>query len=248
MMHMKKTKWMRLGLLGMVMGLFASSGMGQLYVGLGGQAGFMNLENANSAVDFFNAKGFLVRQLREFHWPMGLIYSASYREDGLLLELSLNSKRARVSAESANGSSLQRRDHRFTIHSLSAAIGYALVDNDAFQVYGTAALDLGYMRYLSRIGDKNNINRINYVLYRRERFLGTTLSLRFSFRDSEDDPSIWTIAPYVQIPFKEFDFREFNIVLNPFDWQEVGTTLPARAINAGVVLSFDLDLFEILER
>ena len=232
---MKKSNMIRVWLLAACMGLVASSGMAQLYVGVGGQAGYTNMENANAPVAYFNSQGFLVRQLREFHWPFGLVYAASYREDGLLLELSLNSKRARVSAESANGSSLQRRDHRFTMHSLSAAIGYALVDNEAFQVYGSASLDLGYMRYLSRLGDKNNINRINYILYRRQSFLATTLSMRFVFRDSEDDPSIWTIAPYIQIPFSEFDFREFNIVLNPLDWQQVGTTLPARFQDKGQV-------------
>lgn len=251
MMHMKNTKamhFLRLGILAICLGFIPLSGMGQLFVGIGGQAGFMNLKNANAAVDYFNSKGFLVRQLRQFHWPFGLIYSASYRDNGLLLELSLNTKRARVSAESANGSAIQRRDHRFTISSLSPAVGFAAVDNENAQVYLVGSLDIGYMRYLSRVGDKTNINRINYVLYRRQGFLGTTLSMRFTFRDGEDDPTVWTFAPYIQIPFSEFDFREFNVVLNPLDHQEVGTSLPARPINFGAVLSFDLDLLDLIER
>lgn len=250
-MHPMNSKSVRNGMYAAVVALALVFGhlsaRGQLWVGIGGQAGFMNMENANAPVGFYNDKGFLVRRLREFHWPWGLTYSASYRDDGLLLELALNTKRARVSAESASSGSLQRRDHRFTISSLSPGIGYAVVEQPTLLFYLVGSVDVGYMRYLTRLGDKANISRVDYQLRRRQGFLGLTLSTRFVFRFDEDDNTIWTLAPYVQIPFSRFDFVEFNQVLNPLDWQEVGSTLPGLPVNVGVSLSFDLDLLEFLD-
>ena len=73
---------------------FASSAQSQLYVGIGYQQGFWSMKNANVPIDRFNSKGYLVKEYGRFHWPGGEIYSVSYRdEDGLLLELSLNSRR-----------------------------------------------------------------------------------------------------------------------------------------------------------
>ncbi len=226
-----------------------SSASGQLYVGLGGQAGFMNMANANAPVDFFNSKGFLIRRLREFHWPAGLIYSAAYKEDGLLLELSLNTKRHRTAAEflGSGGNSIDRREHRFVIQSLSATVGGAVVDEPELQLYLCGSLDFGMMRYRTRTGNPETINRASFFTVSQQRFLGTTLSLRFTFRNGEDDFTHWTWAPYVQIPFGKFDFQRFNQTLNPFDWNQVPGESTARPINFGMSLSFDFDLIELIQ-
>gem|GEM_PF-2320791 len=221
---------------------------GQLYVGLGGQVGFMNVDAANRPVEFFNSKGFLIRNQREWHWPAGLMYAASYREDGLLLELSLNTKRHRTGAEFAgNGNTIARREHRFVFQTLNAAIGGAVVDEDDFLLYLCGGLDYGFMRYRTRQGNKDNINRANFNTVNQKRFLGTTLSVRFTFREDRDDYTLWTLAPYVQIPLSKFDYSRFNQVLNPFDAQQVGGDLQGRPINFGFNLQFDFDLIEFLQ-
>ncbi len=224
-----------------------SSASAQLWVGFGPQVGYFNMENANAPVDFFNSKGFLFRPQRKLRWPWGLHYAASYRKDGLFLELAFNSKGARGAFETAEANGIQRRETKFTIHALSAGVGYAIVDQPDLQWYLVGNLDLGYMRLLSRSGLETNINRANYFTYRRTSFVGVTFSSRFVFRSDEEALSSWSLGPYVQIPFQEFEFREFNTLLNPLDWEQVGRELPARPINFGVLLTFDLDLLGILE-
>lgn len=242
-----RLNWLLAGCLLLALLSVPKSGKSQLWVSFGPQVGFFNLENANAPVDFFNAKGFLFRPQRKLRFPWGFHYAASYRQDRLLLELALNSKGARGAFESSGANGIERRESKFTLHAIAPAVGYALVEKEDLQWYLVGALDLGYMRFLSRFGQESNINRVNYVLYRRTPFVGTTISSRFVFRGNEGALSNWSLSPYVQIPFREFDFREFNIVLNPFDWQEVGTALPARPINFGVMLVFNLDLLGILE-
>lgn len=221
---------------------------GQLFVGLGGQVGYMNMDAANRPVDFFNGKGFLIRNQRQWHWPAGLIYAASYREDGLLLELSLNTKRHRTGAEFAGaGNTISRREHRFVMQSLNAAIGGAVVEKDDFLLYLCGGIDLGIMRYRTRTANKENINRANFNTVNQKRFIGTTLSVRFTFREDKDDYTLWTLAPYVQLPLSKFDFNRFNQVLNPFDSQTVGGDLQGRPVNFGFNLQFDFDLIEFLQ-
>lgn len=226
-----------------------STASAQLYIGMGGQVGFMNMANANAPVDYFNSKGFLVRRQREFHWPAGLIYSASYKEDGLLLELSLNTKRHRTAAEflGANGASIDRREHRFVIQSLSATAGGGVIEEDEFLMFLCASVDFGIMRYRTRTGNPETINRASFFTVNQKRFLGTTLSVRFTFRNAEDDPTHWTFAPYVQLPLAKFDFLRFNQTLNTFDWNQVPGESTARPVNFGMSLAFDLDLLELLQ-
>lgn len=228
-----------------------SSASGQLYVGLGGQAGFMNMPNANAPVDFFNSKGFLIRRQREFHWPAGLIYSAAYKdmEEGYLIELSLNTKRHRTAAEfaGAGGNSIDRREHRFVIQSLSATAGGAVVNEPTLLLFLCGSLDLGTMRYRTRTGNPETINRANFFTVNQRRFIGTTLSVRFTFRNGEDDFTHWTWAPYIQIPLAKFDFLRFNQTLNTFDWNQVPGESTARPINYGMSLSFDFDLIELIQ-
>ena len=219
----------------------------QIFVGLGGQAGFMNLPAANAAVDFFNSQGFLIRRQNKFRWPTGLIYTAGYKDDDLLIELSLNTKRHRTRAEFADGNQIARREHRFVIQSISGTAGGAVVQQETFLLYLCGSLDFGMMRYRTRTGNSETINRANFNTVNQQRFIGTTLSLRMVFRNAEDDFTHWTLAPYVQFPFAQFDFIRFNQTLNPFTWQQVGGESTSRAINYGMSLSFDFDLLELLD-
>ena len=246
--HLPPTKLLRRALLLLLVMVAWSATQAQLHVGIGGQAGFTNLSNANAVVDHYNSQGFLVKRLRKPRFPFGLIYGAAYRSDGLLLELALDSKRARVSTESSDGgSTLIRRDVRFTLSSLRASGGYAVVDEPEFQLYLVGGIDLGYARYLTRTGNEATINRANYFLRRRESFLATTLSVWFTFRQGEDAPSSTTFAPYVQLPFTDFSFQDLNRDLNPLDPTAPTGELRDSPLNFGFVFRVDFDLLEILD-
>lgn len=227
-------------------GFALHSAQAQLFVGLGYQQGFFNMPEPNVAVDRFNDRGFLFRNLGKFHWPGGEIFSISYRPERLLLELNLNSRRQRISAESFAGSVLQRRDFRFNMQGISLGAGYAVVDEDAFALYLSGAIDVGWMRLSTRLGAKDNINRIDYQLIRRSTLVAGSIYAKFTFRSSRESVSVFSIAPYVHIPTLNFDFTIMNQILNPTEYTLDGT-LSAHPLNFGLMVNFDLDLISILQ-
>lgn len=219
----------------------------QLYVGLGAQVGYFNMSKANEATAFFNSKGYLFKSLREYHWPTGLRYAASYQEDRALLELSFGGKRHRTSTEFTNNNAVTRQDHRFGLSHFSATAGYAISESETMLLYLCGGLDFGWMRYEYRAGNEANINRVNYFTRRRESFIGATFSMRFTFRSDPEDLTLVSLIPYIQFPLSEFNFREYNQTLNPYDYQTVGVDLMDRPTNFGIALSVDLNLLEAIK-
>jgi hypothetical protein len=222
---------------------FASSAKSQLYVGLGYQQGFWSMKNANVPIDRFNSKGFLVKNYGKFHWPGGEIYSLSYRdEDGLLLELSLNSRRQRITAKSFGGNVLNQRDIRFSMQAISAGGGGALVNNETFVMYLAGSADYGAMRILTRLAPEASISNVPYGEIQRRSMLAVSLYLKMVFRGSPESLAVVSLTPYVQYPFQKFDFVYLNRLINPQDWNLDPDPLLARPINAGIQFNVDLDL------
>jgi hypothetical protein len=219
----------------------------QINVGIGMQAGYTAMPNADRPVDRYNDKGFLYRRMRHFHWPMGEIYLASIRHNRLLLELNMNSRRNRVSAESFNGNVLNRRDVRFTMQSFSFGAGYALQEKDDFVLYLAGAVDVGYAKMQTRTGPKASLNNSPYYLFQREGLLALSAYFKFVFRDHAEAITSYSITPYFHYPLTKFDFFYMNQLLNPADALLDGTTLPARPWNVGLQVNFDLDLLRFLE-
>ena len=219
----------------------------QLFVGLGYQQGFWNMENTKLAVNRFNGQGFLFKSLGQFRWPGGEIYAASYRTEEILLELTLNSRRQRISAESFSGNTLMRRDIRFSLQSLTVSAGPAVVDQDDFAMYLCGSLDFGYMRLLTRLAPKINISRANYSVLRRQQMLAVTAFVRMVFRASRESLLTMSLSPYIQYPLQDFDFTILNQILNPQEWVLDPRPLSGRALNFGLTFTFDLDLLGFLD-
>lgn len=225
----------------------ASSAQSQLYVGIGYQQGFWSMKNANVPIDRFNSKGFLVKDYGKFHWPGGEIYSLSYRdEDGLLLELSLNSRRQRITAKSFGGNTLNQRDIRFSMQCISAGGGGALVNNETFVMYLAGSADYGAMRILTRLAPEQSISNANYFVIQRRSLLAASVYLKMVFRGSPESLAVVSLTPYVQYPLQKFDFAFLNQNINPQDWTLDPNPLLARPINAGIQFNVDLDLIGVI--
>jgi hypothetical protein len=219
----------------------------QLYVGLGYQQGFWSMKNANVPIDRFNSKGFLVKNYGHFHWPGGEIYSVSYRnEDGLLLELSLNSRRQRITAKSFDANNLNQRDIRFALQNISAGGGGALVNQETFVMYLAGSADYGTMRILTRLAPEQSISNANYYTIQRRSLLAVSIYLKMVFRSSPESVAVFSLTPYVQYPLQKFDFAFLNQNINPQDWTLDPNPLLARPINAGLQFNVDLDLLSII--
>lgn len=228
--------------------LLPSRMFAQINVGLGYQQGFFFMPNADKPIDRFNGNGFLYNNMGHFRWPGGEIYSASLRHNGLLLELNLNTKRSRVSAESFSGNDLFRRDIRFSMQGLSLGVGYAAVEQDDFVLYPAAAIDLGYMKMTTRLGPKANIGQVNYQQFDRNGMVALSIYLKMVFRQNAESITSWSLSPYFYYPLKQYDFFVLNqVLLAPSDWYLDGSTLPARPWNVGVALQFDIDLLRFLQ-
>jgi hypothetical protein len=219
---------------------------GQLYVGLGFQAGFGNMPNANVPVDRFNNRGFLSKRMGKFHFPAGEIYDLSIRPGRLLLGLNLNTKRQRISAESFDANTLIRRDIRFVVQAISVSGGYDLANKETFACYLGGSVDLGYMRLLTRFGPKQNINQYNYGLLGRRSMIAGTAFVKMVFMSSRNATTVWSLSPYVQFPFQQFNFLIMNQVLNTATYQLDGFELFARPTSVGIALNFDLELLNFL--
>ncbi len=240
-----KQRFLLLAVLCLGLGIF-QQGKSQLYVGLGFQAGFNNMPNANIPVDRFNNRGFLSKRMGKFHFPMGGIYEVSIRPDRMLLGLSLNTKRQRVSAESFDANTLIRRDVRFVIQALSLSGGYDLAGQETFACYLGGSLDFGYLRLLTRFGPKENIGQYKYGLLGRRSMIAGTAFLKMVFMTERNAKSVWSLTPYIQYPLQEFNFLIMNQILNTATYQLDGLNLPGRPVNFGVALNFDLELLSFL--
>ncbi|MEM1000036.1 MAG: hypothetical protein AAGN35_23480 [Bacteroidota bacterium] len=230
-----------------LLSLAGTRAVGQLYVGLGYQQGFWVMPNAHVPIDRFNASGFLARDYGKWRWPGGEIYSVSYRnEDGLLLELTMNSRRQRISAESFGGSGLTRRDLRFSMQAFSFAAGSAVINDETFVMYLGGSADLGWMRVLNRLGPKATINNVNYSLLLRQNMVAVSAFLKMVWRSAPDALVVVSLTPYVQYPLQQFDFSFVNRVLNPNTWSEDPDPLLGRPINFGLQFNVDMDLLGIL--
>lgn len=220
----------------------------QLFVGVGFQAGFDNMPNANVPVDRYNGTAFHYKPMNRFHWPMGEIYAVSIRSGRGMVELNLNTRRQRATTKNTNSTGIHQQDVRFSMQALSLGTGYAAVDQDAFVLYLGAALDGGYMRLLVRSGPESQISRVNYQLLRRLPMLAGSIFLKMVFRNSRESLSVFSISPYLHVPFRQFDFLPMDQYLNQGGFIPILTTpLPARPINVGVALNFDLDLLGFLD-
>lgn len=219
---------------------------GQLYVGLGLQAGYGNMPNANVPVDRFNNRGFLSKKLGKFHFPAGEIYDLSIRPGRLLFGLNLNTKRQRISAESFDANTLIRRDIRFVVQAISISGGYDLANQETFACYLGGSLDLGYMRLLTRFGPKQNISQYNYGLLGRRSMIAGTAFVKMVFMTSRNATTVWSLSPYVQFPIQQFNFLIMNQVLNTATYQLDGFELFARPTSVGLALNFDLELLNFL--
>ncbi|MEM7037683.1 MAG: hypothetical protein AAF570_11940 [Bacteroidota bacterium] len=232
-------------------GLFWLIGIGsaksQLKVGLGYQQGFFNMPNANLPVERFNDRGFLFKNMPKMRFPGGEIYSAAYRHDRLLLELTLNTRRARVSAESFDGAILMRRDVRFSVQAFSLGFGYGFVDEEGFALYVCGAIDVGRMSFLSRLGQKETVGRVPYQLFSRSTHTGLGANVRFLWRESKDALITFSLSPYIQYALLTHDFIRMHQLLNPADWHLDGSTFPGRPTNFGVMFQVDIDLLRFLE-
>lgn len=226
----------------------ASSLSGQLFVGLGLQAGFNNMPNANIPIDKYNDRGFLYKRMNKFHWPFGEIYQASFALDRGIVMLNLNTRRQRATAKSTDAGGIYQRDVRFVMQALSLGGGYALVDQDAFVLYFGGALDFGYMRLLTRSAYTTQINRTDYQLLRREPMIAGSIFFKMVFRSSRDALTSWSLTPYLHVPMKDFDFLYLDQILNVGGSLPYPTTpLPSRPINVGVAFNFDFDLLKFLD-
>jgi hypothetical protein len=219
----------------------------QINIGIGMQAGYTAMPNANLPVDRYNDRGFLYRQMRKFHWPMGEIYLASLRHNRLLLELSMNSRRNRIAAESFDGAVLNHRDVRFNMQVFGLGAGYAVQEKDDFVLYLAGSVDLGFAKMETRTGPKASIGRTPYYLFQREGLLALSGYLKMVFRNNSESITSYSITPYFQYPLTKFDFFYLNQLLNPATALLDGTTLPARPWNVGLQVNFDLDLLRFLE-
>jgi hypothetical protein len=236
----------------LVLGLISATGFvhGQLYLGSGFQAGYNSMPNSDVAIDRYNGRAFLYRPMNRFHWPMGEIHQVSLRFGRGMVLLNLNTRRQRATAKSFNSSTngLDQTDWRFAMQALSFGGGYAIVDKEKFVMYLGVALDAGYMRLLNRSGPENQIHRIDYSLVQRlPMFAGSTF-LKIFFRDSHEDITTWSIAPYVHVPFQEFDFQFFDQMLNGSTpgIPAIAGPLPDKPLNVGLSVNFDLDILGFL--
>ena len=221
---------------------------GQLYVGMGLQAGFDNMPNANIPIDRFNSRAFRYKPMNRFHWPFGEIYEASIRIDRALVSLNLNTRRQRATAKSTSSNGIDQLDVRFSMQSLSLGAGYAAIDKDDFVLYLGGAVDAGYMRLMTRTGPESQIGRIPYNLYRRLPMLAASIFTKFVFRANRESIAVWSLSPYLHIPLRDFDFLPLDQLLNGGGSMPVLTTpLPARPINVGVAFNIDIDLLGFLD-
>jgi hypothetical protein len=218
---------------------------GQLYAGIGLQAGFNNMPNANIPIDRYNGRAFLYKPMNRFHWPFGEIYEVSIRPDRALLALNLNTRRQRATAKSTDANGIHQRDVRFSMQALSLGAGYAVVDQETFALYLGGALDAGFMRLLTRTGPENQIHRIDYYLWRRTPMLAGSAFVKMVFRSSREAISVFSLSPYLHVPFQQFDFMYLDQLLNQPN--VVLVPLPARPVNVGVTFNFDLDVLGFLE-
>ncbi len=218
----------------------------QIYAGIGLQGGFTNMPNANIPINRYNDRAFLYRRMNQFHLPFGEIYEVSFRPDRAIFSLNLNTRRMRATAKSTDAQGIFQRDVRFALQSLSLGAGYAVVDEEKFALYLGASLDAGYMRLSTRTGYTTQINRTNYYLWRRSPLLGVTGFGKMVFRSSRDAVTVYSIMPYVQLPFQNFDFQSLEQLLNQGYLLPYSGPLPARAWNVGVAFNFDLDLIGFL--
>ncbi len=218
----------------------------QLYAGIGLQAGFASMPNANVPIDRYNDRAFLYRRMNRFHWPFGEIYDLSYRSGRLLLDLNLNTRRMRATAKSTDANGIYQRDVRFTMQSISLGAGISIAENDKFVMYLGGALDAGYMRLLTRTGPSNQINRTDYYLYSRSPLLAVSAFAKMVFRSSPDAITVYSLTPYIQLPLQTFDFLPMEQLLNQGSLQPYNLPLPARAWNVGLAFNFDLDLIGFL--
>ena len=239
---LQRMKWT----LGILMMLSFMQVKAQLYVGLGMQAGFGNMPNANVPVDRFNDRGFLYKRMGKFHFPTGEIYEVSIRPGRLYLGLNLNTKRQRVSAESFDASILIRRDVRFVVQALSLSGGYDLANREDFACYIGAPADFGYMRLLTRFGPKQNIGQYNYNLLGRRSMLAGTAFLKMVFMTDRNAITVWSLTPFVQFPLQKFNFLSMNQTLNTATYQLDGFDLSARPVSVGIALNFDIELLGFL--
>ncbi len=222
------------------------SGKAQLYVGIGLQAGFTNMPNANVPVDRYNARAFLYKRMNRFHFPFGEIYDVSYRSGRALLDLNLNTRRARATAKSTTSTGIQQRDVRFSLQSLSLGAGYAAVDQEKFVMYMGGSVDAGYMRMLTRTAITTQIRATDYYLWRRSPMLALSAFAKMVFRSSPDAMTVTSITLYFQFPLQKFDFLALEQLLNQGSLQPINVPLPARPWNVGVAFSIDLDLLGFL--
>lgn len=246
--RMKKlVRWVRLSLPFCLLALAATPLAAQINVGIGMQAGYTKMPNANIPVDRYNQSTFFYRPMRHFHWPMGEIYLASLRHGRLLLELNMNSRRNRIAAESFNGSELHHRDVRFTMQAFSFGAGYAAHVQDDFVLYVAGAVDLGYMRWQTRTGPKSSIGRTPYNDSDRSGLLALSAYLKMVFRNNPESITSFSFTPYFHYPLTKFDFFPLNQFLNPMTAAADGNPLLARPWNVGVQVNFDIDLLRFLE-
>ncbi|MEY3442113.1 MAG: hypothetical protein RLZZ519_394 [Bacteroidota bacterium] len=243
---MRKQIVLRIGLMLMVLTPLVAKT--QLFVGIGLQAGFDNMPNANIPIDRFNSRAFRYKQMNRFHWPFGEIYEASIRSGRGLVSLNLNTRRQRATAKSTSTNGIDQLDVRFTMQALSLGAGYAAIDKETFVWYLGGAVDAGYMRLLTRSGPSNQIARVPYYLYRRLPMLAITLNTKFVFRGSRESIGVWSLTPYLHIPLRDFDFLPLDQLLNGGGSMPILTTpLPARPINVGVAFNMDIDLLRFLD-
>lgn len=219
----------------------------QLAVGVGLQAGFGNMPNANVPVDKYNALGFLYKRMNKFHWPFGEIYQASFALDRGIVMLNLNTRRQRATAKSTDAGGIHQRDVRFVMQALSLGGGYAVVDQETFAMYFGGALDFGYMRLLTRSAYTTQINRTDYQLLRRDPMIAGSIFVKMLFRSSREAITSWSLTPYLHVPMRDFDFIYMDQILwaGPQTPYPI-TPLPARPINVGISANFDFDLLRFL--
>lgn len=235
------------GIIGIALSFIPLVGCAQLFVGIGLQAGFGNMPNANIPIDRYNSRAFLYKRMNQFHWPFGEIYEASFRSGRGLVSLNLNTRRQRATAKSTSTNGIDQRDVRFTMQALSLGAGYAAIDNETFVWYLGGALDAGYMRLLTRTGPSNQIARTPYYLYRRLPMLAITINTKFVFRGSRESIGVWSLTPYLHIPLQKFDFLSLEQLLNQGSLQVLTTPLPARPVNVGLAFNIDIDLLRFLD-
>jgi hypothetical protein len=235
------------GLLALCPVLLPLAAKPQLHAGIGLQAGFNSMPNANIPIDRYNGRAFLYKPMNKFHWPMGEIYEVSIRPGRALLGLNLNTRRQRATAKSTGASGIDQRDVRFSMQALSVRAGYAVTDQETFALYLCGAMDAGYMRLLTRTGPENQINRINYYLFRREPMLAGSIFAKMVFRSARDATTSFSISPCLHIPLRTFDFIYLEQLLNQGTLPTYTSPLPARPVNIGVAFNFDIELLSFLE-